>query len=173
MCKQCRANSIISPLSATISPCRPPRANSASSSFASATPVVAPWPKPSRARSLPTSWSLQRRPLSARPHSRNPRKKPCSPTAIRSADFPPKASLRTAVEQADLIINMSGRRSTAFSTLPLRRRLRLAKKIENWHVEDPYGEDPATYQRILEELETRVLLLASRLRDRRRAASGS
>jgi protein-tyrosine-phosphatase len=82
-----------------------------------------------------------------------------------------KQLCRAAVDHADLIINMSGRslenlflspRSTADA--PLKR------KIENWNVQDPYGEDPAIYQRILEELESRVLLLAARLRDRHRAA---
>jgi protein-tyrosine-phosphatase len=83
-----------------------------------------------------------------------------------------KPLLRADMENADLIINMSGQ--------PLRELLdngdttgdqTLAKKIENWHVEDPYGADPVIYQRILEELESRVLLLASRLRSVERAAS--
>ncbi len=82
-----------------------------------------------------------------------------------------KPLLRADMENADLIINMSGQ--------PLRELLEngdttgdqtLAQKIENWHVEDPYGADPVTYQRILEELESRVLLLASRLRSLERAA---
>jgi arsenate reductase (thioredoxin) len=68
-------------------------------------------------------------------------------------------------ENADIVINMSGRSLAGFfpeghsTGDPLPRR-----KIKNWNVEDPYGEDPATYQRILEELESKVLMLAAQLR---------
>jgi protein-tyrosine-phosphatase len=63
---------------------------------------------------------------------------------------------RDALDNADFIINLSGEpRNLVFEN---------PAKVEDWKVEDPYGEDPATYQRILEEIESRVLLLASRLR---------
>jgi protein-tyrosine-phosphatase len=79
---------------------------------------------------------------------------------------------RAAVDHADLVINMSGRSIDGLfgKAGPVRDAV-IAKKVERWNVEDPYGEDPAAYQRILEELESRVLLLAARLRDRQRSAS--
>jgi protein-tyrosine-phosphatase len=78
-----------------------------------------------------------------------------------------KALSRVVLEHTDVIVNISGQ--------PLDDLLRglcgggfddslLQPKMENWDVEDPYGAHPATYQRILEELESKVLLLASRLR---------
>jgi protein-tyrosine-phosphatase len=79
---------------------------------------------------------------------------------------------RADMGDADLIINMSGQ--------PLRELLdngdtaadqAIAQKIETWHVEDPHGADPVIYQRILEELESRILLLVSRLRSVERAVS--
>lgn len=60
-----------------------------------------------------------------------------------------------AIDQTDLIVNLSG---LPIDCLPDRA------KVEEWPVEDPYGTDPATYQRILEEIENRVLLLAARFR---------
>lgn len=76
----------------------------------------------------------------------------------------------TAIENTDVIVNISGqslddllRDLCGFDDSLLRR------KMENWDVEDPYGAPPATYQRILEELESRVLLLANRLRAGERA----
>jgi arsenate reductase len=60
-----------------------------------------------------------------------------------------------AIDDADLIVNLSG---LAIDCLPGR------VKVEEWPVEDPYGAGPATYQRILEEIEGRVLTLAARLR---------
>jgi protein-tyrosine-phosphatase len=69
---------------------------------------------------------------------------------------------RDALDNADLVINLSGEpRSLVFEN---------PAKVEDWKVEDPYGEDPATYQRILGEIESRVLLLASRLRADQREA---
>jgi protein-tyrosine-phosphatase len=64
--------------------------------------------------------------------------------------------------RADLVINLSGRlRELEFEEY---------QKVEDWDVEDPYGEDPATYQRILEEIRGRVRSLAQRLREDQRAA---
>jgi protein-tyrosine-phosphatase len=76
---------------------------------------------------------------------------------------------REAVQQADLIVNLSGTPiEHLFSSGP--SRLRDGQHIENWDVSDPYGEDPATYQRILGELQQRVQGLASRLREEHRSA---
>jgi len=64
-----------------------------------------------------------------------------------------------AIDDADLIVNLSGRR---IDCLPARA------KVEAWAVDDPYGTIPATYQRALEEIEGRVLTLAARLRSQPR-----
>jgi protein-tyrosine-phosphatase len=67
-----------------------------------------------------------------------------------------------AWKRADVVINLSGRlRELEFEEY---------EKVQDWHVEDPYGEDPATYQRILEEIRGRVRSLAERLREEQRAA---
>jgi arsenate reductase (thioredoxin) len=67
-----------------------------------------------------------------------------------------------AWSRADLVINMSGRlRELEFEDF---------EKVEDWSVPDPFGEDAATYQRILEAIQKRVKELANRLRDERRAA---
>jgi protein-tyrosine-phosphatase len=74
-----------------------------------------------------------------------------------------------ALESADLVINMSGK--SLEGLLPEGRSSGgplPGNKIKNWDVEDPYGEHPATYQRILEEIESKVLLLAARLRTAQR-----
>jgi protein-tyrosine-phosphatase len=82
-----------------------------------------------------------------------------------------KALRGAAIENADLIINLSGQSLDEFvDNVDGNANPRLAPKVEIWKVEDPYGEEPVTYQRILEELETRVLLLAGRLRSSQRAA---
>jgi arsenate reductase (thioredoxin) len=62
---------------------------------------------------------------------------------------------------ADLVINMSG--------YPKQRAFPRSEwhKIEDWEVDDPYGADPAVYQRIFEDIRTRIGSLAARLRDRR------
>ncbi len=60
--------------------------------------------------------------------------------------------------EAELVINMSGRaREMLFADW---------EKVEDWKVEDPYGADPAVYQRIFEEIERRVSELTKRLRER-------
>ncbi|HUL16450.1 MAG TPA: low molecular weight phosphatase family protein [Terriglobales bacterium] len=64
---------------------------------------------------------------------------------------------------ADLVINMSGHeKQRAFSP---------SEKVVDWHVEDPYGADPAVYQRIFDEIAERVVDLAARLRIERRGFS--
>jgi arsenate reductase (thioredoxin) len=67
-----------------------------------------------------------------------------------------KPIVRPALDAADLVINMSGR--------PRERVFPDIEKVEDWEVEDPYGEDAEVYQRILEEITRRVKALAERLR---------
>ena len=63
-----------------------------------------------------------------------------------------------AWESADIVINMSGRaREFAF------RNFRGHAKVEDWEIEDPYG-DKEKYQGTYEEVQRRVLELAQRLR---------
>jgi protein-tyrosine-phosphatase len=67
-----------------------------------------------------------------------------------------KPLFRVDLEDADLVVNLSGH---PIDCVPADRA-----KVEEWQVEDPYGTDPASYQRILEEIEGRVLTLAARFR---------
>jgi arsenate reductase (thioredoxin) len=61
-------------------------------------------------------------------------------------------------ESADIVINMSGRaREFAF------RNFRGHAKVEDWEIEDPYG-DSEKYQGTYEAVQRRVLDLARRLR---------
>jgi protein-tyrosine-phosphatase len=61
-------------------------------------------------------------------------------------------------ESADLVINMSGRpREFAF------RNFRGHTRIEDWEIEDPYG-DAEKYQGTYESVRRRVVELARRLR---------
>jgi protein-tyrosine-phosphatase len=63
-----------------------------------------------------------------------------------------------AWESADIVINMSGRaREFAF------RNFRGHTNVEDWEVEDPYG-DSERYQGTYETVQRRVLELARRLR---------
>ena len=69
-----------------------------------------------------------------------------------------KAISLEAWESADIVINMSGRaREFAF------RNFRGHAKIEDWEIEDPYG-DSEKYQGTYETVQQRVLELARRLR---------
>jgi protein-tyrosine-phosphatase len=80
-----------------------------------------------------------------------------------------KPLVREALEDADLIINLCGTPLSRYvEDLAHETRAKIEQKIEHWKIQDPYGEDPATYQRILEEIESRVLLLGGRLRDQQR-----
>lgn len=66
---------------------------------------------------------------------------------------------REAMDEADLIINMTGKTNDhAFDG---------KKNVEDWLVEDPYGEDPETYQRVFEGIRRRVNQLAMSLREQR------
>jgi arsenate reductase (thioredoxin) len=65
-----------------------------------------------------------------------------------------------AADAADIIINMTGRlREEPFWE---------AGKVEDWIVEDPFGADPETYQRVFEGIKRRVHQLALSLREKRR-----
>lgn len=66
---------------------------------------------------------------------------------------------KDAVEAADLIINMTGR--------PGEEIFCGKKNVEDWFVEDPYGEEPETYQRVFEGIQRRVNQLAFGLREQR------
>ncbi|MFY9528932.1 MAG: hypothetical protein WBC04_06455 [Candidatus Acidiferrales bacterium] len=55
----------------------------------------------------------------------------------------------------DLIVNMSG--------IP-GKSLFANAKVEDWEIDDPYGEDLATHRRICDDIEARVQELAVRLR---------
>jgi protein-tyrosine-phosphatase len=73
-----------------------------------------------------------------------------------------KPILNDAWADADLVINMSGHpRERAFARGDWH-------KVEDWDVEDPYGSDPQVYQRIFEDIRTRIKTLAARLRERER-----
>ena len=66
---------------------------------------------------------------------------------------------KEAVEGADFIINMTGRaREDVFHG---------QENVEDWLVEDPFGTDPETYQRVFESIQRRVNQLAFRLREQR------
>jgi protein-tyrosine-phosphatase len=67
-----------------------------------------------------------------------------------------KTLLATALETADIVINMSGR--------PKQMAFKGVAKVEDWVVQDPYGADAELYQRIFEDIERRVGELAGRLR---------
>lgn len=69
------------------------------------------------------------------------------------------ALTREAADAADIIINMTGR--------PGEENFREHEKVEDWIVQDPYGADTDTYQRVLESLKRRVNQLAEGLREKR------
>jgi protein-tyrosine-phosphatase len=72
------------------------------------------------------------------------------------AELRSKPVTRELWDAADLVINMSG--------IPRRRAFSDPSKVEDWDVQDPYGNDPALYQTIHEDIERRVGELAERLR---------
>jgi len=69
---------------------------------------------------------------------------------------------REDTDAADLVINMTGRTSEEVF-----RGHRDQRKVEDWLVEDPYGGDPETYQRVFEGIRRRVNQLAMSLREKR------
>jgi protein-tyrosine-phosphatase len=68
---------------------------------------------------------------------------------------------REAADAADIIINMTG--------MPLEVNFWPPEKVEDWIVEDPFGADPETYQRVFEGIKRRVNQLAAGLREKRQA----
>jgi arsenate reductase (thioredoxin) len=69
------------------------------------------------------------------------------------------ALTKELADAADIIINMTGKqREDAFWDL---------EKVEDWMVQDPYGQDSDTYQRVLESIKRRVNQLADGLREKR------
>ena len=66
---------------------------------------------------------------------------------------------REDVEGADLIVNMTGK--AGGDVFPGRGN------VEDWIVQDPFGADPETYQRVFEGIRRRVNQLALGLRERR------
>ncbi len=74
---------------------------------------------------------------------------------IDSSGLESKGVREAAPVEPDLVINMTG--------IP-GRTLFPHLVVEDWDVEDPYGEDMATYRRICEDIEARIEGLATRLR---------
>jgi len=71
-----------------------------------------------------------------------------------------KPILREEWDAADIVINMSGRsREHAFRNFA---------KVEDWEIEDPYGEDPEVYQRTFEDIRRHVGALTAKLQENRR-----
>jgi protein-tyrosine-phosphatase len=66
---------------------------------------------------------------------------------------------REAMEEAGLIINMTG--------TPSDHVFGGRENVEDWLVQDPYGEDPETYQRVFEGIRRRVNQLVLTLREKR------
>jgi protein-tyrosine-phosphatase len=66
---------------------------------------------------------------------------------------------RELADAADIIINMTG--------TPLEENFSQHEKVEDWIVEDPFGADPETYQRVFEGIKRRVTQLALGLREER------
>jgi protein-tyrosine-phosphatase len=69
------------------------------------------------------------------------------------------ALTRESADAADIIINMTGR--------PREETFWEQEKVEDWIVQDPYGADTDTYQKVLESLKRRVNQLAKGLREKR------
>jgi protein-tyrosine-phosphatase len=68
---------------------------------------------------------------------------------------------REAADAAAIIINMTGR--TREETFWEENQ----EKVEDWIVQDPYGADTDTYQRVFEGIKRRVNQLALGLREKR------
>ena len=61
------------------------------------------------------------------------------------------------IDEAELVVNMSGR-SLEWA---------VGCDVEEWAVEDPYGDNVETYRRICDDIEARVAELAARIRAQR------
>ncbi len=76
----------------------------------------------------------------------------CWVDGLESKDISPKVW-----EQVDIVINMSGRpRELVFSDY---------SKVEDWKIEDPYGEDSDTHQRVFDKIRRRIAELALECRE--------
>src|SRR5256885_6526651 len=60
-------------------------------------------------------------------------------------------------DQVDIVINMSGR--------PREQTFGDYSKVEDWDIEDPYGQDADTYQEVFQEIRRRVAMLAEKCRE--------
>ncbi len=69
------------------------------------------------------------------------------------------ALTREAADAADIIINMTG--------TPIEDTFWDHDKVEDWIVQDPYGDTPETYQRVFEGIRRRLNQLALGLRESR------
>lgn len=80
-----------------------------------------------------------------------------------SDELKSKPIVREAWDAADVVVNMSGR--------PMDRLPHGTEKVEDWDVEDPYGEDAEVYQKIFEEIRKRVLILSERWQGQNRQSA--
>jgi protein-tyrosine-phosphatase len=67
-----------------------------------------------------------------------------------------KPITRAVWDAADMVVNMSG--------VPKQLAFIDYGKVEDWDVQDPYGNDPVLYQTIYEDIQRKVVQLAERLR---------
>ena len=67
-----------------------------------------------------------------------------------------KPITRAVWDAADMVVNMSG--------VPKQLAFIDYGKVEDWDVQDPYGNDPVLYQTIYEDIQRKVAQLAERLR---------
>lgn len=78
-------------------------------------------------------------------------------SGISAHDQTSKAITLESVDHCDLVVNMCGR--------PLPPLVKRTARVEDWDVEDPYGEDPYIYRRVREDIRKRVNDLAQRIRN--------
>ncbi len=76
-----------------------------------------------------------------------------------------KGLRETPLDGVTLVVNMSGIPGQALFGPPMR--------VIDWEVDDPYGEDLATYRRICEQIEEHIMELAEELRRRASPANPS
>jgi protein-tyrosine-phosphatase len=76
-----------------------------------------------------------------------------------------EALTRETEAAADVTINMTGKPREDYFWEP--------DKVEDWIVQDPYGAEPETYQRVFEGLKRRIHQLALGLREKRENKTGA
>ncbi len=69
-----------------------------------------------------------------------------------------KGHSEAAVESSELIVNLTG--------IPGKALFRPGLAVEDWDVGDPYGEDIAVYRMVCDEIESLVINLARRFREK-------